>query len=51
MQIEHLHTAMAAGLAVGGLGPLVIAGGLKHGLLKWMAQVALVLVLCALFLG
>ena len=51
LQLTNLHTAMAAGLAVGGLGPLVVAGALKHGLLRWVAQVALVLGLCALFLG
>ena len=51
LQIADLHTSMAAGLAVGGLGPLVVAGALKHGLLRWAAQVVLVLGFCALFLG
>jgi len=50
LQIEGLNTALVAGLAVGGLGPLVIAGALKEGLVRWAVQVGAVLGLCGLVL-
>ena len=51
LQSDGLYTALAAGLAVGGLGPLVVAGALKEGLLRWGVQVLAVLGACALVLG
>jgi hypothetical protein len=50
LQIENLRSGLAAGLAVGGLGPLVVAGALQEGLFRWSLQVAAVLSTCAFVL-
>jgi hypothetical protein len=50
LQIEGMFTALVGGLAVGGLGPLVVAGALKEGLLRWAVQVLAVVGLCAVVL-
>ncbi len=44
LQIPGAWLGMTAGLAVGGLGPLLAAGALRAGLLRWAAQVVVAVV-------
>lgn len=46
LDVQNLRTSVAAGLAVGGLGPLVVSGALRAGFWRWLIQVAVVLGLC-----
>jgi len=42
LRVPGAETALAAGVAVGGLGPLVAVGALRAGALRWLLQVVLV---------
>ncbi|MDG1481455.1 MAG: hypothetical protein P8R54_17805 [Myxococcota bacterium] len=50
LTVEGVPTALAAGLAVGGLAPLVIVGAVREGLLRWAVQVFLALLWAGLVL-
>ncbi len=50
LTVDGVPTALAAGLAVGGLAPLVIVGAVREGLLRWAAQVFLALLWAGLVL-
>jgi hypothetical protein len=44
LRSEDLRVALAAGVAVGGLAPLMAAGSIRPGLRLWLAQVLLTIV-------
>jgi len=44
LQSVELRTALAAGVAVGGLAPLIAAGSVRSGLRLWLAQIVLAIV-------
>lgn len=46
-----VRLALAGGIGVGGLGPLIASGGFKHGWKPWLMQVGLVLAWAGLLLG
>ena len=41
LRIPHAALYVTVGLAVGGLGPLVLAGAVREGLRGWLLQVGL----------
>ncbi len=45
---DELPLAMMAGCAMGGLGPLVVAGALREGWRRWLGQIALTVVFVSL---
>jgi len=50
MSVDGWLPALAAGTAVGGLGPLIVADALGPGLFRWMLQVAVVVAVVDLVL-
>ncbi len=50
LTVPDVSVALAAGLATGGLAPLVIAGAVREGLLRWSAQVLLAVLWAGLVL-
>jgi hypothetical protein len=49
LRVEGTWAALAAGVAVGGLGPLIAAGALRQGSLRWLAQLVAAVVYVAVF--
>ena len=49
--VAYVNMALASGMAVGGIGPLIAVGGLRAGWKLWLVQVAVAVlitsVLCA----
>ena len=50
LSVEGVPAALVAGLAVGGLSPLIVAGALREGLLRWAVQVILAIAWAGLVL-
>lgn len=50
LQVDGARAALAAGCTVGGLGPLIMTGALRAGLLRWAVQVLVVVTWAALLL-
>ena len=44
LRTSDLRFALAAGIAVGGLGPLIAAGSVRHGVRLWFGQVLLTVI-------
>jgi hypothetical protein len=50
LNIDGARLALTAGLAVGGLGPLVVAGALRAGWKRWFLQVVVTVIYVGLVL-
>ncbi|MFT5683397.1 MAG: hypothetical protein ACI8RZ_004328 [Myxococcota bacterium] len=50
LTVDGVPAALAAGLATGGLAPLVVVGAVREGLLRWGAQVLLAILWAGLVL-
>jgi hypothetical protein len=49
LRVDETWAALAAGVAVGGFGPLIAAGALRQGWMRWLAQVVAAVVYVAVF--